>query len=294
MLKFMWRTLYKGYERLLAQEVARGTVPRHVAVIMDGNRRYAGRMKKVTNFGHARGADTTEKVIDWSWEAGIEHLTIYAFSTENFNRSEDETENLFDLIGLKFDEMCEDERTHARKMRVRVIGDTSKVSASLQESIEKVESVTRDYDGFHLNVAIAYGGRQDIVQAVQEIVDKVDQGVLSIDEITESTISDHLYPAGGLAVPNVDLIIRTGGDTRVSNFLSWQANGNECAAYFCAPFWPEFRKIDLLRSIRVYQSRMTACHQNNIHRAANFVSAIGKVEVDEVLKSSKCLTNDRA
>lgn len=277
MLKFMWRTLYRAYERLLTQEVARGTVPRHAAVIMDGNRRYAGRMKKVTHFGHSRGADTTEKVIDWSWEAGIEQLTIYAFSTENFNRSEDETEALFDLIGLKFDEMCEDERTHARRMRVRVIGDTSKVSSSLQKSIETVESVTRDYDGFHLNVAIAYGGRQDIVQAVQEIANKVHKDELELDEITESTISEHLYPAGGCAVPNVDLIIRTGGDTRVSNFLSWQANGNECAAYFCAPFWPEFRKIDLLRSIRVYQSRMTAHHQNNVHRAANFVSAIGKV-----------------
>ncbi len=277
MLKFMWRTLYRAYERLLAQEVARGTVPRHAAVIMDGNRRYAGRMKKVTHFGHSRGADTTEKVIDWSWEAGIEQLTIYAFSTENFNRSEDETEALFDLIGLKFDEMCEDERTHARRMRVRVIGDTSKVSSSLQKSIETVESVTRNYDGFHLNVAIAYGGRQDIVQAVQEIANKVHKDELELDEITESTISEHLYPAGGCAVPNVDLIIRTGGDTRVSNFLSWQANGNECAAYFCAPFWPEFRKIDLLRSIRVYQSRMTAHHQNNVHRAANFVSAIGKV-----------------
>ena len=293
MLKFMWRTLYKGYERLLAQEVTSAPVPRHVAVIMDGNRRFAGRMKKVTNFGHARGADTTEKVIDWSWEAGIEHLTIYAFSTENFNRSEDETENLFDLIGLKFDEMCEDERTHARRMRVRVIGDISKVPVSLRESIEKVESVTCDYDGFHLNVAIAYGGRQDIVQAVREIANKVDKSELALDDITEFTISNHLYPAGGSAVPNVDLIIRTGGDTRVSNFLSWQANGNECAAYFCAPFWPEFRKIDLLRSIRVYQSRMTEHHQNNILRAANFVSAIGKVEVDEVLKSSKRLISER-
>ena len=293
MLKFIWHTLYRGYEHLLTQEVVSGTVPRHVAVIMDGNRRYAGRMKKTTNFGHSRGADTTEKVIDWSWEAGIEHLTIYTFSTENFNRSEDETEALFDLIGLKFDEMCEDERTHKRRMRVRVIGDISKVPVSLQEAIEKVERVTRDYDGFHLNVAIAYGGRQDIVQAVQEIANKIVQGELALDGITESTISEHLYPSGGVAVPNVDLIIRTGGDTRVSNFLSWQANGNECAAYFCAPFWPEFRKIDLLRSIRVYQSRMTAHHQNNMQRAANFVSAIGKVEVDDVLNRSKRLFKAR-
>ena len=285
MLKFMWRTLYGGYERLLAQEIISGTIPRHAAIIMDGNRRYAGRIKKANNFGHSRGADTTEKVIDWSWEVGVEHLTIYAFSTENFNRSEDETESLFDLIGLKFDEMCDDERTHSRRMRVRVIGDTSKVSSSLQRSIEKVERITHNYDGFHLNVAIAYGGRQDIVQAVQEIANKVQRGELDLDEVTESTISDHLYPAGGVAVPNVDLIIRTGGDMRVSNFLSWQANGNECAAYFSAPFWPEFRKIDLLRSIRVYQSRMRAHYQNNVCRAETFVNTIGKIEVDSVLKN---------
>ena len=285
MLKFMWRILYKVYERSLVQEVVNGIVPRHVAVIMDGNRRYAGRIKRATRFGHAKGADTTEKVIDWSWEAGVEHLTIYAFSTENFNRSEDETEALFDLIGLKFDEMCDDERTHSRRMRVRVIGDTSKVSPSLQRSIEKVERITRDYDGFHLNVAIAYGGRQDIVQAVQEIANKVQKGELELDEITEFTISDHLYPAGGVAVPNVDLIIRTGGDMRVSNFLSWQANGNECAAYFCAPFWPEFRKIDLLRSIRVYQSRMRVHYQKNVCRTERFVNTIRKTEIDDVLKS---------
>ena len=294
MLKFMWRTLYGGYERLLAQEITSGTIPRHAAIIMDGNRRYAGRIKKANHFGHSRGADTTEKVIDWSWEVGIEHLTIYAFSTENFNRSEDEIKALFDLIGLKFDEMCEDERTHARRMKVRVIGDISKLPLSLRESIKKIERVTRDYDGFHLNVAIAYGGRQDIVQAVQGIANKVDRGELTLDEISESTISEHLYPVGEVAVPNVDLIIRTGGNTRVSNFLSWQANGNECAAYFCAPFWPEFRKIDMLRSIRVYQSRMAAHHRNNVHRAANFVSAIGKAEVDDVLKTSKRLVRGRA
>ncbi|MGP8337179.1 MAG: polyprenyl diphosphate synthase [Methanosarcinaceae archaeon] len=294
MLKFIWRTLYRGYERLLTQEVASGIVPRHAAVIMDGNRRYASRMKKAIRFGHTRGADTTEKVIDWSWEAGIEQLTIYAFSTENFNRPENEIDPLFDLIGLKFDEMCEDERTHTRRMRVRVIGDTSKVSPSLQASIEKIERITRNYDGFYLNVAIAYGGRQDIVQAVQEIAKKVHNGELELNEITESTISEHLYPAGGCAVPNVDLIIRTGGNTRVSNFLSWQANGNECAAYFCAPFWPEFRKIDLLRSIRVYQSRMAAHNQNNAYRVANFVCAIGKVEGDDVLNTSKHLAGDFA
>ncbi len=282
MLKSIMRTFYGGYERLLTQEVAAGPVPRHVAIIMDGNRRYARRSGRVSRFGHAKGADTTEKVIDWSWEIGIDHLTIYAFSTENFNRSADETETIFDLIGIKFDEMYEDERTHSRRMKVRVIGDTAQLPASLKRSITKIENATRDYDGFHLNVAIAYGGKQDIVQAVREIAGKVEHGELTLDEITEATISDHLYPAGGTAVPNVDFIIRTGGDERVSNFLPWQANGNECAAYFCAPFWPEFRKIDFLRSIRVYQARMAEQQRSITHRTARFLSALGRTDVNDI------------
>jgi tritrans,polycis-undecaprenyl-diphosphate synthase [geranylgeranyl-diphosphate specific] len=249
---------------------------------MDGNRRYARRNGRVSRFGHAKGADTTEKVIDWSWEIGIDHLTIYAFSTENFNRSADETETIFDLIGIKFDEMYEDERTHDRRMKVRVIGDTAQLPASLKSSITKIENATRDYEGFHLNVAIAYGGKQDIVQAVREIAGKVEHGELTLDEITEATISDHLYPAGGTAVPNVDFIIRTGGNERVSNFLPWQANGNECAAYFCAPFWPEFRKIDFLRSIRVYQARMAEQQKSITRRTARFLSALGRTDVNDI------------
>ena len=277
------RTFYGGYERLLTQEVAVAPVPRHVAIIMDGNRRYARRSGKVSRFGHAKGADTTEKVIDWSWEIGVNHLTIYAFSTENFNRSADETETIFDLIGIKFDEMYEDDRTHKRRMKIRVIGDTAQLPESLQKTIIKIENATSDYEGFYLNVAIAYGGKQDIVQAVREIAGKVEQGELALDEVTEDTISNHLYPSGGTAVPNVDFIIRTGGDERISNFLPWQANGNECAAYFCAPFWPEFRKIDFLRSIRVYQARMADQQKSITRRTAKFLSALGRTDTNDII-----------
>lgn len=276
--------MYKGYEHLLTQEVLSEEVPRHVAIIMDGNRRYARKLGQVTSFGHSRGANVTENVMEWACEIGVEYLTIYAFSTENFNRSEDEKDKLFELIKVKFDEIGVDERTHQRKMRVNAIGDIEKLPESLKESIKNVELVTSAYDKFNLSVAVAYGGRQEIVQAVKEIAYKVKSGKLEPEDITEETISNHLYPSGNSALPDVDLIIRTGGDERVSNFLPWQANGSECAAYFCAPYWPEFRKIDLLRSIRVYQSRMRDKKQHTTSRAAHFLKAVGKAEFEEVRK----------
>ena len=282
MLKHIPPWIHKGYEHLLTQEVKSAPIPRHVAIIMDGNRRYARKLGQMASFGHIKGADITEKVIEWSCELGIEHLTIYAFSTENFSRSKAEKDKLFELIGLKFDEIGDNERTHERKMRVHAIGDIDKLPDMLQESIKNVELVTSGYDRFNLNVAIAYGGRQEIVQAVREIAVMVENGEIELNNINEDTISDHLYPAGGSALPDVDLIIRTGGDERVSNFLPWQANGNECASYFCAPFWPEFRKIDFLRSIRVYQARVEERKQHATVRAAHFLKALGKAEINEV------------
>lgn len=249
---------------------------------MDGNRRYASRAGKLTNYGHAKGASVTEKVIEWSHEIGVKQLTVYAFSTENFNRSADEKEKLFELIGFKFDELCQDERTHKRKMHIRAIGDLQKLPASLQQSIKEAEKCTANYDRLYLNVAIAYGGRQDIVQAVRKIAEKVDDGQLDPEDITESTIANHLYPVVGNAVPNVDLIIRTGGDERVSNFLPWQTSGNECATYFCAAFWPEFRKIDFLRSIRIYQDRLQEKKRVLKKRNAILFEALEKNETEKV------------
>ncbi|WP_292465606.1 polyprenyl diphosphate synthase [Methanolobus sp.] len=282
MLKHIPPWIHKGYEHLLTQEVKSAPIPRHVAIIMDGNRRYARKLGQMASFGHIKGADITEKVIEWSCELGIEHLTIYAFSTENFSRPNAEKDKLFELIGLKFDEIGENERTHERRMRVHAIGDIDKLPDMLQESIKNVELVTSGYDRFNLNVAIAYGGRQEIVQAVREIAMMVEKGEIELNNINEDTISNHLYPVGGSALPDVDLIIRTGGDERVSNFLPWQANGNECASYFCAPFWPEFRKIDFLRSIRVYQARVEERKQHATVRAAHFLKALGKAEISEV------------
>ena len=252
---------------------------------MDGNRRFAGQLGKTRSFGHAMGAEVTEKVIEWCYEIGVKQLTLYALSTENFQRSEEEVDGLFNLINQKFLKLYSDPKTHKNEMQVRVIGDRSKLPGFLNESIERIEKSTEHYRKFHLNVAIAYGGRQEIIQAVRDIAGCVSSGKLSLEEVDENLISKYLYPAPGVSVPNVDLIIRTGGDERVSNFLPWQANGSECATYFCAPFWPEFRKIDLLRSIRVYQARKAEKRQEHSYRILRVANVLKIRKYGEKMKT---------
>lgn len=278
--------LYRGYEALLANEIIDKPAPSHVAIIMDGNRRFARKHGFAHYYGHWRGADTTEKVLDWSFDLGVKQLTVYAFSTENFERADEEKNRLFELIGLKFDKLCSDERTHKRRMRVRIIGNIDLLPPSLRSSAKRAEEITKNYDGVYLNVALAYGGRQELIDAAQKMAWKVRKGELSINDINEETISNNLYPSSG-SVPYVDLIIRTGGDERISNFLPWQANGNECAAYFCAPFWPEFRRIDFLRAIRTYQTREHERQKNTVMRIVKLLSYYGMVEVEDVIRISR-------
>ncbi|OEU42641.1 di-trans,poly-cis-decaprenylcistransferase [Methanosarcina sp. Ant1] len=276
---------YQRYERRLEKKIQSSEIPHHIAVIMDGNRRFAGQLGKTRSFGHAMGAEVTEKVIEWCYEIGVKQLTLYALSTENFQRSEEEVDGLFNLINQKFLKLYSDPKTHENEMQVRVIGDRSKLPVFLNESIEIIEKSTEHYRKFHLNVAIAYGGRQEIIQAVRDIAGCVSSGKLFLEEVDENLISKYLYPAPGVSVPNVDLIIRTGGDERVSNFLPWQANGSECATYFCAPFWPEFRKIDLLRSIRVYQARKAEKRQEHSYRVSRVVNVLKIRKYGEKMKT---------
>ncbi|HIE31100.1 MAG TPA: di-trans,poly-cis-decaprenylcistransferase [Methanosarcinales archaeon] len=249
---------------------------------MDGNRRYADRVRIMRYYGHIYGARTTEQFLEWCWELGIKQATIYAFSTENFSRPETERAMIFELITKKLDELADDPRTHERRMKVLVIGEVHRLPSDLQDAIRRVEDATRSYDGNHLNIAIAYGGQREILDAVQDMAREVREGKLHADEIDETIVSRHLY-TNGVAVPDVDLIIRTGGDIRTSNFLPWQANGSECAAYFCAPFWPEFRKIDFLRAIRVYQMRECEQKQSALIRTVNMLAACGSAEIDGVV-----------
>ncbi len=278
--------LYSGYEYLLTKEIKEFMVPGHIAIIMDGNRRYARKLGMTVWQGHNLGANTTENVLDWCYELGVKQITVYAFSTENQNRSDKEKQKLFELIGIKLKELIQDERTHGRRMRVRILGNIDQLPAGLRETARQAETITRNYDNMYLNIAMAYGGRQEIVDTARVLAQKVKSNQLEVSDIDEEIISSHLYPSTSLAVPDVDLIIRTGGDERMSNFLPWQANGNECAAYFCAPYWPEFRKIDFLRSIRTFQTREYEWQKNTVRRIVRLLGHTGQVEVEQVIRMS--------
>ena len=242
------------YERYLLMQCTQ--IPTHVAIIQDGNRRFARETGIATAAGHRAGADKTEEMLDWAHELGIRFMTIYSFSTENFRRNEDEIRELFRLFKEKFTRTVSDERVHKYKIRIQVLGDRSLLPDDLRFAIEAAEEATRDYEGFTLNVALAYGGRNEIVLAAREIVSAVREGTIAPETIDRTMVESHLHE--GKEIPPVDLIIRTGNEYRTSNFLPWLANGHESAVYFCAPYWPLFRKIDLLRAIRIYDQRLSA------------------------------------
>ena len=243
--------LYKIYEKRLLNELDPARMPKHVAIIMDGNRRYTrvqGNME-VTR-GHELGVDTLEKVLDWSIDLGIEIVTAYAFSTENFNRSEKEVKGLMDLFVKNFKRIVNHEKIHRNKVRVKVVGRIDLLPDDVREAIKEAEDATKDYHDRLFNLAIGYDGRLEIVDAVKKIYQKIEAGELSIDDVDEKLINDNLYTEG-LVDPN--LIIRTSGEERLSGFLLWQSSYSEL--YFCDSLWPELRKIDYLRAIRDYQAR---------------------------------------
>lgn len=229
-------------------------IPNHVAIIQDGNRRYAKAHGKDTGYGHRLGADTTERVLDWMGELGIRHVTFFAFSTENFRRPEEEKEELHQLFMEKFSALLTDERVSQYGINVSVIGDRSLLDAELLQIIEKAEAATKNNSCYFVHIALAYGGRNEIVATVRKIVAAVRDGSISADAITPRLVTENMYQ--GISMPPVDLIIRTANDRRTSNFLPWMANGNEAAVCFCTPTWPEFRYVDMLRALRVYDCRM--------------------------------------
>ncbi|HUH78322.1 MAG TPA: polyprenyl diphosphate synthase [Methanoregula sp.] len=250
-LRSLADSLYERYLRMQCRHI-----PNHIAIIQDGNRRYAKRLGIDTAKGHRAGADKTEEMLDWAHDLGVNHITLYTFSTENFSRDRDEVDNLFALFREKFLAVTSDERVRRYRIRVQMVGDRSLLPEDLKKAVETAEGATREYQGFHLNIALAYGGRNEIVRAAREILAAVAENKVLPGQIDTRMVEDHIH--GGNGLPPVDLIIRTGNECRTSNFLPWLANGHESAVYFCAPYWPLFRKIDLMRAIRIYDQRVSA------------------------------------
>lgn len=234
-------------EEFARRRLSQAEVPRHVALIQDGNRRYARNRGRDTEDGHREGAQTTENVLDWAYEAGIEEVTVYAFSTENFERDEDELESLFDLIADKLDELANSDKVHDRNVDIRAVGDIERLPNRVVEAVERVEEATSEYEQHRLNIALAYGGRDEILKATREIVRDVERGALSPEDIDAGEIERRLE-----VTSDVDLLVRTGGERRTSNFLPWQARGGEAQVYFTDEYWPSFDRLDFYRALSAY------------------------------------------
>lgn len=223
-------------------------VPRHVAIILDGNGRWAKAHGMPRSYGHVQGSKAVEDMCEIAWNHGIEYLTVYAFSTENWKRSEEEVGALMNLLRNYMKNSIK--RAMDNNMHVKVLGDIRRLAPDLQKSILDLEEATKENDGLKFQIAINYGGRDEIVRAVEEIAMLVKAGTVAPEEITEDMISAHLDTAG---MPDPDLLIRTSGEMRTSNFLPWQLAYTEF--YVTDTYWPDFGEKELEKAIEYYSKR---------------------------------------
>jgi tritrans,polycis-undecaprenyl-diphosphate synthase [geranylgeranyl-diphosphate specific] len=223
--------VYKIYSRWLHSQIDEDRLPGHIGVILDGNRRWASEREMIPWQGHREGAEKVKKFLEWALDLGIKTVTLYAFSTENFNRSEEEVEELMKIYRENLDELLDSDILHENEVRMRFIGRTNLLPEHLRDLISEVEEATKEYDQFYLNIALAYGGRAEIVDATREIAVQVKTGELDPEDIDEGLM----------------------GESRLSNFLIWQSAYSEL--FIVDVYWPDFREIDLERAIRAYQSR---------------------------------------
>ena len=243
---------YKIYEKWLSRVIGRGEIPSHIAIIMDGNRRWALKRGLEPWLGHRAGAKKVEEVIRWCLKLGVKVVTLFVLSTENFRRDERELKELFSILREKLEEYLKGDLLHKNRIRIKVLGRKDLLPGELREALEKLEEITKGYDNLFVNLAIAYGGRAEITDAARSLAKDVLSGKVKIEEIDEELISRYLYTAD-LPIQDPDMIIRTSGEERISNFLLWQSAYSELI--FLDVYWPEFRKIDLMRAIRTYQRR---------------------------------------
>ncbi len=217
---------------------------------MDGNRRFAERFGLQPWKGHQKGREKIDDVLDWTLELDIKVFTVYALSTENMNRDSEEVEHLMDIFEQGFLDTAEDPRVHKNHIKVRALGNYHTLPERVVKAIELAQGRTKDYDDYQFNVAVAYGGREEIIRAIRKLAQDAKDGKIEVDTISEDLFSSYLYTKD---IPDPDLILRTSGEERISNFLLWQVAYSEL--YFTDVYWPGFRKIDFLRAIRSYQKR---------------------------------------
>ena len=235
----------------LRDRVLTGELPNHVSIIMDGNRRFAWSKSSVVGVGHSEGKEKLKEVMDWVLDLGIPYFTVYALSTENISeRDEGELDVLYDLYVSGLNEISEDARIHDRKVRVQVVGRLEMLPQRVRDAISNAEDVTSDYSDFIFTVCLAYGGREEIVDAVKSLAFDHASGKLDLDSIDSSQITKRMYAS---ELPDPDLVIRTSGEERISNFLLWQIAYSEL--HFSDVFWPSFSKSDLYEAIESYQNR---------------------------------------
>ena len=240
----------EAQERRLFEKVRAAPVPRHLAIIMDGNRRFAAGHGLLVPEGHIRGKETVESLLDWCLQVNIRVLTIYALSTENLERPAAELGPLMDLFARSFREILTDERFHTTGINVRAFGNIGLLRPDVGEAIRAAEAATASYSNYRCNVAIAYGGRAELLEAIRSIARDVRDGKIAPDSIEAETVSGRLYTAN---LPDPDLIFRTSGEERISNFLLWQSAYAEL--YFSDVLWPGLTRLDFLRAIRSFQQR---------------------------------------
>ena len=222
----------------------------HLAIIMDGNRRFAWSKALETEIGHKMGKMKLEQVLDWVLELEIHYFTVYALSTENLNRPDGELDGLFKLYVEGLKDIADDPRIHENKVKVQIIGRRELLPDSVNEAIRYAEEKTASYDDFTFTVCLAYGSREEMLDAIKSIAADHSSGELELESIDESEVSRRLYTA---EMPDPDLVIRTSGEERISNFLLWQMAYSEL--YFTDVFWPSFSKKELLKAIQTYQAR---------------------------------------
>ena len=223
-------------------------LPKHIALIMDGNRRWAKERNLDIKQGHYAGAENLEKIALYANKIGIKYMTVYAFSTENWKRSEAEVKGLMLLLKAYVEKMLAN--TNSNNIKINILGDISKLDISLQKSINRILDKTKENTGLTLNIAFNYGGRDEIVKATQKISEEVKKGNINVEDIDEKMVGDYLYTKGQ---PDPDIMIRTSGELRLSNFLLWQLAYTEFV--FLNKYWPDFNEKDLDNAVEDFQKR---------------------------------------